>query len=245
MTDFILGENQTSTDQAPQVESTKGQGYINTNYFGNIEAESQQQTQVDANDQALIDTLSQKLGLQNQTPETQTPEQEDEYLQKLETEEGRRLAADFKNVIGIDLQEAFGIIQDTARLTKNLDAWRQQIQIEQQAQQLKQEWGQDFDVIMPKVTAAFQKLPPQMQKALDNPDGARLLAAQIRQQERGALRGNTSPYVPSGNVRSLSGGAQTPVIKMSEMVTWSGQEMDRRMPEIIKAKQAGTLINDL
>jgi hypothetical protein len=32
---------------------------------------------------------------------------------------------------------------------------------------------------------------------------------------------------------------------MSEMVTWSGQELDRRMSDVIRAKQAGTLINDI
>lgn len=251
MTDYVISETQSSvgvTDQAvEQPQSTKGQGYINANYYGNLEAQSQQQNKAELDDQALIDALSQKLGIQQQQPPTEPQQQQqDDFSQKLGTEEGQKLVADFKKITGVDLQEAFGVVQNTAKLTQELDAWRQQVLVERQAQQLRQEWGTDYDVIMPKVAEAFKKLPPQMQQALDNPDGARLLAAQIRQMERGALTNRTNPtYVPSGNVRGLSGGNTTPVIRMSEMVNWSGQELDRRMPDVIRAKQAGTLINDL
>lgn len=250
MTDYVISEGQTSVG-LPE-ESAKGTGYINTNYYGNVERQEGVQQQESTSDAELISNLSQKLGVSldeqtNEVTQTDTQQTQEDFSKKFTTEEGQRLVADFKKVTGIDLQEAFGIVQQTAQLTHELENWRRQVQVDRQAQELRQEWGSDFDVLMPKVAEEFKSLSPEMQRALDNPDGARLLAAKIRQRERSGLKGGSSPqYVPSGNVRNLSGGGnKAPVIRMSEMVTWSGVEMDKRMPDIIRAKQAGTLINDM
>jgi hypothetical protein len=251
MTEYTLTEGQQSVAPA-QEEPTRGSGYISTSYYGQQEqAVQQEQASVNA-DQALINELSAKLGIpadvQGQTQEQpQTQEEKDEFLQKLGTEEGKQLVEQFKKVTGIDLQEAFGIVQNTAKLTQELDAWRNQIVRDRQVEELRKEWGGEFDVIMPDVIEAFKKLPPNMQQALDNPDGARLLAAQLRQQKRYPTGGNaSSQYVNQGHVRQASsGGTVAPQIRMSEMIKWSGQELDRRMPDVLRAKAAGTLIHDI
>jgi hypothetical protein len=125
-----------------------------------------------------------------------------------------------------------------------LEGWRGEVQHEKQMEGLRKEFGSEFEDLMPKVVERFGKLPKAQQVALDNADGARMLAAMIRQEELSQKGGRTNPYA-STNVRPLQrAGNTSPVIRMSEFVKWSDEEVQQRMPDIIKAKQNGTFIND-
>lgn len=211
-----------------------------------------------------IQELSEKLGVNPEdigkepTPEPEEPKQdyvdpEDWYAQQFNEEKAQQFAEDFKKYVGIDIKEVYGLIKNTAEVTKYVDDWRQQAVAEQQVNKLKQEFGQEYDTLMPQVLERFgqiKKANPQQGAALDNPDGARLIAALIRQER---MQGKTQippatkdvpTYFP--NRRQVNHGRESsPVIKMSEMITWTGEEMDRRYADIVLAKRNGTFVYDV
>jgi hypothetical protein len=238
-----------------QAESPQGQSYFSTSYYANQGAEEAQNLEGLAGAQNTIEELSKKLGVDPSSlagEEAVQPEQAqvepeapaEDYLAKFNTEEGKRFRAEFKNYMGIDPVEAYTLITQTSDLVQHLDGWRREVQQERQMETLRREFGADFDSVMPKVVERFSKLPKAQQVALDNVDGARMLAAIIREEELSQSRGRPNPYA-STNVRPLQrGGNTSPVIRMSEMLNWDDATVQARMPDIIKAKQNGTFIND-
>ena len=253
MATYEIQEGQTVVGSTPEVE--QGGGYYNTNYHAGQANQAVQEEGGLAGAAATINELAAKLGVDpaslasQEEGVTETPpvveEVKEDYLGKFNTEQGKRFRAEFKEYLGIDPVEAYELIQNTSQLVQHLDGWRGQVQHERQMETLRTEFGGDFETIMPKVVERFGKLPKAQQVALDNADGARLLAAAIRQEELQAKGGRVNPYA-STNVRPLTrSGNGSPVIRMSEFVNWSDAEVQSRMGEIVKAKQAGTFINDL
>lgn len=211
-----------------------------------------------------IQELSEKLGVNPEEignepqPEPEEPQQDyidpdDWYAQQFSEEKAQKFAEDFKKYVGLDIKEVYGLIKNTAEVTQHVDDWRQQAVAEQQLSQLKQEFGNEFDTLMPQVLERFGEIKqknPQQAAALDNPDGARLIAALIRQeqssgqQQRPAATKEVPNYFP--NRRNVSHGRESsPVIRMSEMITWTGEEMDRRYADIVLAKRNNTFIYDV
>jgi hypothetical protein len=240
-------------NQVPSSNPTAGQGYLTSSYYGNESAKNAQALEQELGDSQAIEQLSQKLGVNpdelgnpDVVPPLGTEDEKQAFLKKLNSEDGQRFRNEFKEYVGVDVVEAFQAIQDAATLTKELDSWRRDMVRQEETKVLKQELGQEFDILMPEIVDYFKQLPPVQQQALDNLDGARMIAALIRQgkkQARTGQPGNYPPYV-NGNVRSTAQRG-APVIRMSEMVQWKGAELDARMGDVIKAKQAGTFINDL
>lgn len=254
-TPIIVPAGGSLENQVPSSNPTAGQGYLTSSYYGNESAKNAQALEQDLGDAQAIEQLSQKLGvnpdeLGSTSPEPELPlGTEDEkaaFLKKLNSEDGQRFRNEFKEYVGVDVVEAFQAIQDAATLTKELDSWRRDMVRQEETKVLRQELGQEFDILMPEIVDYFKQLPPAQQQALDNLDGARMIAALIRQgkkQVRNGQPGNLPPFV-QGNVRSTAQRG-APVIRMSEMVQWKGAELDARMGDVIRAKQAGTFINDL
>lgn len=253
--------NETFIDGTPQIVPTgsptpPSSGYLSGSYYGNESAKIQEAQAQEQNDANTISELSQKLGVDPNSlgvsPDVPTADTDDkqtvdpDFLAKFNTEEGQRFRQQFKDYVGVDVVEAFNTVQNAAKLTAELEAWRQGLVVQQETQQLRQEWGNEFDALMPEVKAYFNNLPDNQKAALDNLDGARMIAALIRQQKSAQMRGqgNVPSYV-NGNVRTTANRGGVPTIRMSEMVTWSGAELDRRMGDVMRAKQAGTFINDL
>jgi len=217
-----------------------------------------QQEVVDPN----IEELSTKLGINPDELGVETPPQEEKqeekfsdpedwYKQQFSNPEASKFVEDFKKYVGLDIKEVYGLIKETAEVTKGVDQWRQEAVAQQQLNTLKQEFGNEFDSLMPQILERFdqiRKVNPQQAQALDNPDGARLLAAKIKQeQSQGTYtqqRDDVPTYLP--NRRQVSyRQSDSPVIKMSEFRSWSGEEMDRRYGDILRAKQNGTFIYDV
>jgi len=183
----------------------------------------------------------------NEVPQQADQGASDDFIQKFNSAEGLRLRNEFKRIAGVDVVEAYGVVQNTAKLLKNLETWRQQVVNQQQQDNLKQEWGESYQELMPQVVQRFGELKtknPKLAQALDNIDGARLLAAQIR-QESGQPQPHT-PAVLTGKTQSITHrGNQSPTIRMSDFMNWSDAEVQSRMGEVLRAKQAGTFIHDL
>jgi DNA-binding protein H-NS len=246
-------------DVAGASEEPQGGGYFNASYYANQGKEQTEVLAQESQTSSTIEELSNKLGVdptqlgapQEEAVEQAPPSQDEpdkekeDFLAKFNTEEGKRFKDQFKQFLGIDPVEAYELMTGTSQLVQHLDTWRREVQQERQVAQLRQEFGSDFEAVMPKVVERFQQLPKAMQVSLDNIEGARLLAAQIRQEELSQRSGRPNPYA-STNVRPLQRSGNTaPVIRMSEFVNWSDAEVQQRMPEIMKAKQNGTFINDL
>jgi hypothetical protein len=247
----------TGSPQGQQPSNT-GSGYITSSYYGNESANRQQALEQELQDDQMVRQMGEKLGIDptsiSNTPdegttensvENMTPDEKADFLARINSETGQKFREDFKNFVGVDVVEAFEAIQNAATLTKELDEWRRGLVRQQETQVLQTELGQDYDVMMPKIVDYFRALPPAQQQALDNLDGARMIAALIRQQEvaqrRGGL-GNSPAYVNS-NVRATR--TTAPTIRMSEMTKWSGAELDARMGDVMRAKQNGTFIYDM
>lgn len=240
--------------------SADGKGYFSSSYYGNESANAMEATQQELQNHQTIQELGQKLGVDpNQlgaveTPETQqpsevttdTPDKED-FLKKFNSEEGAKFRQQFREYMGVDPLDAYNLINDTARLTQELEAWRSEVVRQRETETLRNELGQEFEQLMPEMVEYFKRLPPAQQKALDNLDGARMIAALIRQQKAQAMRGSlgNAPAFVQSNVRSLSNGVSAPTIRMSDLAKMSGNEVDKYMGDIIRAKQAGTFIYDL
>ena len=257
MATYEVQEGQTVVGSTPEVEQTGTGGYYNTNYQAGQVHQAQQEDQGLAGAAQTINELAAKLGVDPASlgtpeegqvvPPTDNTQQEEEpdYLAKFDTEQGKRFRSEFKEYLGIDPVEAYNLIQTTSQLVQHLDGWRGQVQHQQEMEGLRKEFGGEFETIMPKVVERFAKLPQAQQVALDNADGAKMLAAMIRQEELQSRGGRPNPYA-STNVRPLPrSGNGSPVIRMSEFVNWTDAEVQSRMPDIMKAKQSGTFINDL
>ena len=236
--------------------STPGSGYLRqqADIIRDTPQESQQQ------DPGYdIGELATKLGIdpnslgQEEVPVVEQPKStEDWYAAQFGTAESQQFAENFKKHLGIDIKEVYQLIQNTAQVNTGLEQWRQQVAAQTQAQQLRQELGSEFDSLMPLIGERFQqikKVNPQQAAALDNLDGARMLAALIRQEgvQKGVPLGNQNVpnYLPNRRQANRGYSGQSPVIKMSEFINWSDSDVQTRMPDIIRAKQNGTFIHDI
>lgn len=247
------GTSQGSNEVVPQ------QGYINASYYGNESNKVIQDQTAATQDAQAVQELAQKLGVDPNTllegqqpteqvtePETPPTETED-FLAKFNTEEGKRFREQFTQFLGVDPVSAYETVQNAARLTAELENWRQGMVVQQEQQQLRAELGNEYDALMPEVVDYFNSLPNEKKAALDNLDGARMIAALIRQRKAQEMRGagTNAPQFVNGNVRPTNGRAGSPYIRMSEMVTWDGATLDARMADIQRAKANGTFIYDL
>jgi hypothetical protein len=175
---------------------------------------------------------------------------EDWYAKQFGTDEAKQFADNFKKYIGIDIKEVYQLINNTAQVNTGLETWRKQVTVQQQTQQLKQEFGAEFDTLMPLIGQRFKQIQatnPKQAAALDNLDGARMLAALIRQegiQQNSVQQPDVPQYLPNRRPLNRGGQGQSPVIKMSDFVKWSDEEVQARYGEIVRAKQNGTFIND-
>jgi len=106
------------------------------------------------------------------------------------------------------LKEYFGITGDDLKAgIEEMQQYRQTLaeqKVQQQVNELKQAWGENYDQALAAVNERFLKLPANMQEALNNSQGAQLLYAQIQleQQQQGSS-------VPQFDRPSLTGPAQT------------------------------------
>jgi uncharacterized protein YukE len=237
--------------QPSEVVEPQGQGYINTS--SQVPTDFQQGAVSKAYEaQRQVQELSEKLGVnlgdvqpqQQPAPEVPQPEvpQEDPFA-RFNTAEGQRMREEFKKVMGIDPLEAFQAVQQTQQQLQQVEQWRQQVAVERQMDTLKQEWGGDFEATFSEVRERFNQLPDHMKPALDNLDGARLLAAQIRSEQLGGqhfgvpLPRSSAPSRTS-NIRST--GAPVGFVKTSDYLNDRVSEA-----EYISALQAGRVIRDI
>lgn len=142
--------------------------------------------------QQQLATLQAMLSQQQQQPDQPPAPQQQPPLPELD-DEGKAFWNQFQRYTGFD-RESFTQAAQMLGQLPTLQQFVSQQQQQQAVSTLKQEWGNNFDSLMPEVTERFKALPPQMQQALDNVDGARLLAAQIM-QERGVGQAQV-PRVP-------------------------------------------------
>lgn len=262
---------QQSQQEQPVNEERAGSvtGYFDSTYkFQAPEQGETQQQEVQEgqteNQPSQLDELGQRLGIDpndlGKSPEELEANQpplpaDDWYSQQFDTDEAKQFAENFKKHLGIDIKDAYKLINETAQVTQGLEGWRKQVQNERDLGILRQEFGQQFDNIMPQVAQEFQRLKqvnPQQAAALDNIDGVRYLAAYISQRQGGVTQPTRTdrtdiPQYNYPNVRQRHGGGTppAPMIKMSDFLKWSDDEVQSRYQEIIQAKQAGTFIHDI
>lgn len=183
---------------SPVVEETGNGGYINTS--SQVPTDSQLERGGEAVEAARqVAELQEKLGvnLNDVQPEPQQevpqadpnqappPKQDDDMIARFNSAEGQRMREEFKKVMGIDPMEAFQAVNNTQVQLQQINQWRQQVMVEKQMDTLKSEWGGEFDATFAEVRSRFEAMPDNMKQALDNLDGARLIAAQIRSEQLG------------------------------------------------------------
>jgi hypothetical protein len=234
-------------------EAPPSSGYVNVSTPAPT-AYSQEQNQVGADAFQQIAELQQKLGVdlsQAQpeapapgVPPTQTPvppaPTEDPFA-KFNSDRGKKMRAEFAEVMGFDPMVAFQAVQQTQVQLQQMDAWRRQAENERSIDTLRGEWGGEFESTWSEVRERFQALPDKMRLALDNVDGARLLAAQIkaeRFQSSGVPLQRSSAPSPTQNIRSS--GAPSGYVKLSDFLADRVTEA-----EYLAAHQSGRVIRDV
>jgi hypothetical protein len=151
------------------------------------------------------------------------------------------MRAEFAEVMGFDPMVAFQAVQQTQVQLQQMDAWRRQAENERSIDTLRGEWGGEFESTWSEVRERFQALPDKMRLALDNVDGARLLAAQIkaeRFQSSGVPLQRSSAPSPTQNIRSS--GAPSGYVKLSDFLADRVTEA-----EYLAAHQSGRVIRDV
>jgi uncharacterized protein YpuA (DUF1002 family) len=215
-------------------------------------AYSQEQAQVGADAFRQVNELQEKLGVDlSQASQAQVPvvnsvneappvQQEDPFA-KFNTDRGKRMRQEFAEVMGFDPLTAFQAVQQTQVQLKQMDAWRRQAENERSIDTLRGEWGGEFESTWSEVRERFQALPDNMKLALDNLDGARLLAAQIkaeRYQSSGVSLPRSSAPSQTQNIRST--GAPSGYVKLSDFLADRVTEQ-----EYLAAYQSGRVIRDV
>lgn len=233
-----------------------GTGYINMSKPAPT-AHSEEVAAAQFGTQEEIAQLSEKLGInpadflnaqqpqevpQQQPAPAPQPEPTDDMFKRFNSAEGQRMREEFKKVMGIDPLEAFQAVQNTQTQLQQIEQWRQQVAVEKQMDTLKSEWGAEFDTTFSEVRERFQKLPDHMKAALDNLDGARLLAAQIRAERYGGHDNTPLPRssVPSRTTNIRTTGAPVGYVKTSDYLNDRVSEA-----EYIAALNAGRVIRDI
>lgn len=241
MDDNVVQNNQQEQVQAPRPGTPESEtpmsGYIPDSRAVQRDQQAQQPPPVDNTE---LEQLSQRLGVRpediGQPPAPEQPEQplntEDWYAKQFGTEEARQFAENFKKYVGMDIKEVYNVVNNTARVTQGLEQWRQEVRAERDTQTLRSEWGQDFDNIMPLVAQKFQhiqKTNPQQARALDNLDGARMLAALVRQEQQQGYQAKpnvpqTPAFLPNRRPIQRGVGATPSSIKMSDYVSMNDHD---------------------
>ena len=203
-------------------------------------AELQQKLGVDLSQAQAVPEQVPAQGQVPQVPNQQPPAQEDP-LAKFNSDRGKKMRQEFTEVMGFDPLVAFQAVQQTQQQLQQMDAWRRQAENERSIDTLRGEWGGEFESTWSEVRERFQALPPQMKQALDNIDGARLLAAQIkaeRFQSSGVPLQRSSVPSQTQNIRST--GAPSGYVKLSDFLADRVSEQD-----YLAAHAAGRVIRDI
>lgn len=261
-----------SQAQQPNTQEVQEQVYVNASSYGGQAAvqpefvNATQEQQLATNEQPPVNeelkALADKVGIPpeqlGKAPEQDKPDTpvnpDDWYAKQFGEPEAKQFADNFKKFVGIDIKDVYGLINNTAQVTQGLEGWRQEVYAKQQIESLRTEFGSDYDTVMPQVLQEFQRIRevnPQQAQALDNIDGARYLAAYVRQQGQASQQQpQAQTQIPSydfPNVRHTNMGNKppAPTIRMSDFITWSDEEVQSRMPELVAARKNGTFIHDI
>lgn len=125
------------------------------------------------------------------------PQQQQQQVPQLTNVPGyNEFNTQFKQMTGLELQDAVANMSQVQTLLPQLQQMYDQfqqfstkgvpslVQGLREEVNLRYEWGQDFDRNMTAVQQAYQQLPPQLQQALNNLQGARLIYSHIAQQQQ-------------------------------------------------------------
>jgi hypothetical protein len=140
------------------------------------------------------------FGLRQQTQPPQVPGQQQQQqttIPQLTNLPGyQEFNSQFQAITGMSLQDTVAQLNTLASTVPKMQDMYQQFQefstkgvpslvngVREEAR-LRFDWGENFDRNMQAVRAAFQQLPPQMQEALNNLEGARLIWSRISQQQQ-------------------------------------------------------------
>ena len=100
--------------------------------------------------------------------------------------------SDFQEAALKALEGKLGVpIDAVVEMLNDFGGYRNQQLIEQQKAPLKSEWGDEFEDRYAQVVEKYETLSPEMQKALDNTEGAKLIWAMIAQ-----MGGSSVPSPP-------------------------------------------------
>lgn len=251
-----------------QAQDSQGSGYVNMSKP--VETPYQQEQNQRGNEaEAEFRSLQEKLGVDlssvqpqesEETPQENVPQekrqptqeelaklqqlkQQVDFVKKFNTKEGQRFRNEFKDYLGIDPLEAFQSIHQTNQAVQQLAAWKAQQENERAVNTLKQEWGEEFEPVWTEVRERFNTLPQHMRQSLDNLDGARLLAAQIRMEKLQKGGGHVPRFDKSANstVSNIrSSGAPGGYIRTSDFFNDKVSEA-----EYVAALKQGRVIKDM
>ena len=250
--EFTVTPSGDTQPMSPEVDYNAGSGYVSTS--SQVPTASQEEAQAAGFEaQRQVQELSEKLGVNfgDVQPEVAPPAEappapeqpSEDMIARFNSAEGQRMRNEFKKVMGIDPMEAFQAVQNTQVQLNQINDWRQQVMVERQMDTLKTEWGGEFDSTFNEVRTRFEALPVHMKQALDNLDGARLLAAQIRAERlesthSGVPLPRSSAQSRTQNIRTT--GAPTGFVKTSDYLQDRVSEQEYR-----SALQAGRVIRDI
>lgn len=163
----------------------------------------------------------------------------DEKLDIPDTPEAKKFAEDFKQYLGFDIEELRGGMKELQQLRQEAIQIQQKAAQEREMNTLREEWGIDqgnFDERMKMIVQRFSAYPPEMQKRLDNIEGAKLIWAKLEQEQ---AKQPVPKFQKSTGKTSLG---KQPMFTKSEIDSMSSSEYAKNADKILKAYRLG-LVN--
>lgn len=178
-----------------------------------------------------------ELELPSQPEKQDKPEEE--KLDIPDSPEAKKFAEDFRQYLGFDIDELRSGMKELQQLRQEAFEQQQRAVQEREMNKLREEWGIDqgtFDQRMKQVVERFGAYPPEMQKRLDNLDGARLIWAKLEQEQAK----QPVPQFQKSSGRTSVG--TQPMFTKSEIDKMSSAEYAKNADKILKAYRLG-LVN--
>lgn len=176
-----------------------------------------------------------ELDVPTQQPVQTQPQAEPTALP--DTPEAKKFAEDFKNYLGFDITELRTGVQELQKYRQQVAQEAAQAAQVKQTASLQQEWGLQgdaFDSRMSQIVERFKQYSPEMQKRLDNVEGAKLIWAKIQEESKNS---DVPQFMKSSP--GVSSGGKKPMFTRAEIMNMSKEQYAKNADRILKAYQLG------
>lgn len=198
-------------------------------------------TETDPQSETLQALLDQHDASETPEPTTDAPTKDE--APNFDAPEMQAFADQFKQMMGVDLKEAYATFTQMQQQLQEANVAREQAAVQQTVNSLKTDWGVNDAEFTSRVDAVLRyadKLKPELRAQLDNADGIKLIWSQIEKRQSSAPSASASAASPKST--------QSGTFKQSELAAMMRNEPQKyaaMQDTIAKAFAEGKIVYDL